>query len=118
MGIFDMMTDAVVDTAKRANDMATSYNPETRQFENADIAAILERRSEERPGEFNWQSSIVDLMKLLDLDASYENRKQLAQELGRADYSGTAEDNIWLHREVMNRFAARGGTVPDSLKTG
>ncbi len=63
----------------------------------------------------NWQSSIVDLMKLLGIDASYENRKELAHELGDANYSGSAEDNIALHKAVMNALAQNGGKVPASL---
>ena len=63
----------------------------------------------------NWQSSIVDLMKLVGIDASYENRKDLAHELGNADYSGSAEDNIALHKAVMNALAQNGGKVPASL---
>ena len=64
----------------------------------------------------NWRTSIVDLMKLIGLDASYEERKELAHELGRTDYSGTAEDNIWLHRKVMNELARNGGKVPAGLR--
>ena len=60
----------------------------------------------------NWRTSIVDLMKLIGVDSSYENRKELAQELGRADYSGTAEDNIWLHKQTMQELAKNGGKVP------
>ncbi len=65
--------------------------------------------------DLNWQSSIVDLMKLVGIDASFENRKNLAHELGDADYSGTAEENIALHKSVMNALAANGGRVPASL---
>ena len=65
----------------------------------------------------NWQTSIVDLMKVVDLDPSLENRKALASELG---YTGNTQDsasmNVWLHREVMQRLAASGGKVPDSLR--
>lgn len=63
----------------------------------------------------NWQNSIVDLMKLVGIDASYENRKDLAHELGNADYSGSVEDNIALHKAVMNALAQNGGKVPASL---
>lgn len=63
----------------------------------------------------NWQSSIVDLMKLVGLDSSYENRKELATELGNADYSGSADDNIALHKAVMQGLAANGGKVPESM---
>ncbi len=60
----------------------------------------------------NWRTSIVDLMKLIGVDPSYENRKALAQEMGRTDYEGTAEDNVWLHRVTMQRLAQSGGKVP------
>ena len=65
--------------------------------------------------DLNWQTSIVDLMKLLGIDSSYENRKELAHELGNAGYSGSAEDNIALHRSVMQALAANGGNVPASM---
>ena len=55
-------------------------------------------------------------MKLLGLEASYAERKELATELGRSDYEGSAEDNIWLHRQVMNKLAKNGGKVPASLR--
>jgi hypothetical protein len=61
--------------------------------------------------------SIVDLMKLLNLDSSLSARKQLAQELGyKGELNGSAEMNIWLHKQVMTKLAESGGVVPDSLK--
>ena len=63
----------------------------------------------------NWQTSIVDLMKVLGIDSSYENRKSLAVELGNAGYSGSAEDNIALHKLVMQGLAANGGRVPAAM---
>jgi hypothetical protein len=63
----------------------------------------------------NWRSSIVDLLKLVGIDASYDNRKELAHELGNADYSGSAEDNILLHKQVMKALAENGGAVPAEL---
>lgn len=63
----------------------------------------------------NWQSSIVDLFKLLGLDPSYANRKELAGELGRTDYEGSAEDNIWLHKATMREIAKNGGKVPAGM---
>lgn len=63
----------------------------------------------------NWRSSIVDLMKLVDIDASYDNRKELANELGDADYSGSAEENITLHKQVMRALSNNGGKVPASM---
>lgn len=60
----------------------------------------------------NWRTSIVDLMKLIGVDSDYDSRKALAQELGRAEYSGAAEDNVWLHRQVMSELARNGAKVP------
>lgn len=78
-----------------------------------DVAAVLGAM----PGAdgLNWQSSIVDLMKLVGIDSSYENRKELAHELGDANYSGSAEDNIALHKAVMKGLAENGGNVPASM---
>jgi len=82
-----------------------------------DIAAVLSQKAAARHEKLNWQTSIVDLMKLVDLEPSLENRKTLAKELG---YTGDTQDsasmNIWLHKEVMQRLAASGGKVPDSLR--
>lgn len=65
----------------------------------------------------NWRSSIVDLMKLLDLDSSLDNRKELATELGYTGAKdGSAEMNIWLQKAVMRELAKNGGTVPASMK--
>ena len=65
----------------------------------------------------NWKSSIVDLLKLLDLDSSLQSRKELAAELHYSgDTSDSASMNIWLHRQVMNKLAANGGKVPADLK--
>jgi hypothetical protein len=67
--------------------------------------------------QLNWRTSIVDLMKLLGLDSSLDARKTLAGEL---KYPGSTEDsasmNVWLHKAVMDKLAANGGTVPDDLK--
>lgn len=63
----------------------------------------------------NWRTSIVDLMKLLEIDSSYANRKELAVELGNAAYEGSAEDNILLHKQVMKALAENGGSVPAEL---
>lgn len=66
--------------------------------------------------DLNYRTSIVDLMKLLGMDSSLENRKELATELGyTGDKDGSAEMNIWLHREVMRQLAANGGKVPASM---
>ncbi|MBB5710194.1 DUF3597 domain-containing protein [Sphingomonas xinjiangensis] len=67
--------------------------------------------------DLNWRTSIVDLMKLLDLDSSLDNRKELATELGYTrEKNGSAEMNIWLHKAVMQQLEKSGGKVPASLK--
>ncbi len=66
--------------------------------------------------DLNYKSSIVDLMKLLGIDSSLENRKELAQELGYTGaLDGSAEMNIWLHQATMKQLAASGGKVPASM---
>jgi hypothetical protein len=81
--------------------------------EPVDVEANLAAMAEGK--DLNWRSSIVDLMKLIGIDASYDNRKELAIELGNADYSGSAEDNIMLHKQVMKALAENGGKVPAEL---
>jgi hypothetical protein len=82
-----------------------------------DVGAVLSEMAATKGGGGNYQSSIVDLLKLLDLDSSLSARKQLAEELGvHAGADGTAEENIALHRAVMDKLAENGGVVPDSLR--
>ena len=79
-----------------------------------DVEATL--ASMDGADDLNWQSSIVDLMKLLGIDPSLDNRKELAQELGyTGDLDGSAEMNIWLHTATMQQLAANGGKVPASM---
>ena len=83
----------------------------------ADVQAIVAKFASEQSEDLNWKQSIVDLMKLLKLDSSLGARKQLAQELGYTGArDGSAEMNIWLHKEVMTKLAEGGGKVPESLK--
>ena len=74
----------------------------------------VENSLDSMPGadRLNWRTSIVDLMKLIGVDSDFESRKALAHELGRADYSGDAEDNVWLHRKTMQELSRNGGKVP------
>ena len=85
--------------------------------QSVDVEAVLTEMASKKGGGGNWQSSIVDLLKLLDLDSSMAARKELADELNtHAGADGSAEQNIALHRAVMQKLADNGGTVPDSLK--
>src|SRR5262249_2730111 len=83
----------------------------------ADVEAILAKLADEQDEDYDWKRSIVDLIKLLKLDSGLGARKQLAQELGYTGaLDGSAEMNVWLHKEVMTKLAESGGKVPDSLK--
>lgn len=82
-----------------------------------DVEALLDGMASKNPQKLNWKTSIVDLMKLLDLDSGLGERKALAQELGyTGDMNDSAAMNIWLHKQVMNKLAANGGKVPAELK--
>jgi 3-oxoacyl-ACP reductase-like protein len=82
-----------------------------------DVEAVLTQKLAAKGNpDLNWKSSIVDLMKLLDLDSSLDNRKELATELGYTGAKdGSAEMNLWLHKAVMQELAKNGGTVPAGL---
>ena len=83
----------------------------------ADVEAILKKLDDDQDEDFEWGKSITDLMKLLKLDSSLGARKQLAKELGYTGaLDGSAEMNVWLHKQVMTKLAESGGKVPDSLK--
>ena len=83
----------------------------------ADVEALIAKIEESRGVKYNWRQSIVDLMKLLDLDSGLAARKELAHELGYTGaLDGSAEMNVWLHKQVMEKLAASGGKVPESLK--
>lgn len=81
-----------------------------------DVETILADEAAKNPQKLNWRTSIVDLMKLLDIDSSLDNRKELATELGyTGELNGSAEMNIWLHKAVMRALAKNGGKVPADL---
>ena len=82
-----------------------------------DVVAQLEQRAAANPQKLNWRTSIVDLLKLLEIDSSYSARKELATELGcPAELMGdSAKMNVWLHKTVLARIAENGGNVPEDL---
>ncbi|GAA4326004.1 DUF3597 domain-containing protein [Pigmentiphaga soli] len=82
-----------------------------------DVEAVLSGLAAKNPQKLNWRTSIVDLLKLLDLDSSLAARQQLAAELHYdGDTNDSAAMNIWLHKQVMRKLAENGGKVPDDLK--
>ena len=97
--------------------LSTSPSPSRPPAAPVDIAAVLEQRAAASSQKLNWRTSIVDLLKLLDMDSSFTARKALATELGcPADLMGdSAKMNMWLHKTVLARVAANGGKVPQEL---
>ncbi|MET0321943.1 MAG: DUF3597 domain-containing protein [Duganella sp.] len=95
----------------------TTAAPASVHLSEVDVESILNGKAKQAGQTLNWRTSIVDLLKLLELDSSLQSRKELAQEL---HYSGDTNDsaamNIWLHRQVMNKLAENGGKVPADLK--
>jgi hypothetical protein len=84
---------------------------------NVDVEAVLTKLGGQNKEKLDWRSSIVDLMKLLNLDSSLSARKELAKELNyTGDMNDSARMNVWLHKQVMIKLAENGGKVPDSLK--
>jgi hypothetical protein len=97
---------------------APSFTPQqAATMTQVDVVAQLEEKARAHPEKLNWRTSIVDLLKLLDLDSSLSARKELANELGapRELKDGSAEMNIWLHKTVLQRIAENGGNVPRDL---
>lgn len=98
-------------------DRAPQPAPSTPAQAPVDVEAILNGLARTRSGDSNWQSSIVDLLKLLDLDSSLQARKDLAAELGvNAGTDGSAAQNLALHKAVMRKLAENGGKVPADLR--
>lgn len=91
--------------------------PPPRPVALVDVVAQLEQRAAANPQKLNWRTSIVDLLKLLDIDSSFAARQELATELGcpAALMGESAKMNVWLHKTVLARIAANGGNVPRDL---
>lgn len=82
-----------------------------------DVVDVLTKKASQKGGGGNWQTSIVDLLKLLDLDSSLTARKELATEMNvHTGADGSAEENIALHQAVMRKLGENGGVVPASFK--
>lgn len=125
MSIFGAIKDAIWGKAKTAApapapvaaEAAPAAAPEMDVApQNVDVTALLDSLQANNDEKLNWRVSIVDLMKLIGLDHSLHNRQELATELGYAGAKdGSAEMNIWLHKQVMVKLAENGGTIPEEL---
>ena len=106
---------ATTTTAPRPPAAATA--PQAAPAQAVDVEEVLTDLAAEKGGGGNWRASIVDLLKVLDMDSSLEARKELAQELGvNAGPHGSAEQNIALSKAVWRKLEENGGLVPDSLR--
>jgi hypothetical protein len=89
----------------------------TAPAQSVDVAPILDKAVAAKGEKLAWRTSIVDLMKALDIDSSFAARKELAKELGyTGDSNDSASMNIWLHKQVMTKLAANGGKLPPEIK--
>ena len=137
MGVFDKIRDAIfgrdADKPKSpstttastqaqprpapAATTSTGAKPAAPQAAPVDVETVLEGLAARNAQRLNWRTSIVDLMKLVDLDPSLENRKALAAELGyKGDTGDSAAMNVWLHKQVLIKLQEGGGRVPASLR--
>ncbi len=96
----------------------TPSAPAAAPAQTVDVAAIVDKAAAAHKGEkLEWRTSIVDLLKALDIDSSLAARKELAKELGyTGDTNNSATMNVWLHKQVMSRLAANGGKLPPEIK--
>lgn len=123
MSIFGKIKDAIfgkahaaTPPAETAASPASSTVPPTAPVEVSEVDVERNLMAMAEGKDLNWRTSIVDLMKLLGIDSSLNNRKELAQELGYSgELNGSAEMNIWLHKATMRELAANGGKVPAEL---
>jgi hypothetical protein len=91
--------------------------PAAAPAQTVDVAPILDKAVAAKKEKLEWRTSIVDLMKALDIDSSLGARKELAHELGfSGDTNDSATMNIWLHKQVMIKLAANGGKLPPEIK--
>jgi hypothetical protein len=85
--------------------------------QSVDVAPILDKAVAAKKEKLEWRTSIVDLMKALDIDSSLSARKELAKEFGyTGDTNDSATMNVWLHKQVMAKLAANGGKLPPEIK--
>ncbi|MBA3049800.1 MAG: DUF3597 domain-containing protein [Alphaproteobacteria bacterium] len=102
------------ETAAPAPSPTAAPTPAPAAAQPVDVDGILDFMNEQRDQKLNWRTSIVDLMKLTGMDASLEERRELANELGYpGNTADTAEMNVWLHKQVIARIRADGGQIRD-----
>lgn len=110
-------TEAAAERAERIQRIRDMREAREKEMPMVDVMAKLEKMAAEKPMQSNWQQSIADLLFLLGIDHSYENRVELAKELGCPTefMDDSAEMNTWLHKTVLEMIAENGGNIPLEL---
>jgi len=104
-------------TSTASSSASSSPAPSAAPVQTVDVASILDKAVVAHKEKLEWRTSIVDLMKALDIDSSLAARKELAKELGyTGDTNDSASMNVWLHKQVMAKLAANGGKLPPEIK--
>jgi hypothetical protein len=118
MSIFGSIMGAIFGHGSAQASASPTAAPSAAPAQTVDVAAIVDKAAAAKGEKLAWRTSIVDLMKALDLDSSLSARKQLAAEL---KYTGNTNDsaamNVWLHKQIMTKLAANGGKLPSDIKT-
>lgn len=111
------VTSAPPESAASTANSNISEAPTSREIPVVDVMAQMESLAAANSQKLNWRTSIVDLLKLLDLDSSFGARKEMATELGcpQEKMSDSAQMNIWLHKTVLKKVAENGGNIPADL---
>ena len=117
MSVFGSIMSAIFGHGSAQASASPTAAPTAPPAQTVDVAEIVDKAAAATGEKLAWRTSIVDLMKLLDLDSSLSARKELAQELHyNGDTNDSAAMNVWLHKQVMQKFADNGGKVPADLK--
>ena len=118
MSIFGNIMGAIFGHSSAQAGASPTAAPGAPPAQTVDVAAIVDKAAAATGEKLAWRTSIVDLMKALDLDSSLTARKQLANELKyTGDTNDSATMNIWLHKQIMGKLAANGGKLPADIKT-
>jgi uncharacterized protein DUF3597 len=118
MGVFGSIMGAIFGHGSAQASALPTATPNAPSAQTVDVAAIIDKAAAAKGEKLAWRTSIVDLMKALNLDSSLTARKELAKELKyTGDMNDSATMNVWLHKQMMAKLAANGGKLPADIKT-
>jgi Domain of unknown function (DUF3597) len=118
MSVFGSIMGAIFGHGSAQASASPTAAPSAPPAQTLDVAAIIDKAAAAKGEKLAWRTSIVDLMKALNLDSSLTARKELAKELRyTGDTNDSATMNVWLHKQIMGKLAANGGKLPSDIKT-